>query len=196
MKKIIQLLIFVIVFISIFIFYKLYFYDQVSVKLKKTSQTEEASSDKINNNTIENLKYNINLNEENSYSISSASSEIKYVNNNEIVYMTKVEAIFLGKDKQAVKIISDFAVYNKLDNQTFFEKNVIIRYQSHSIFSDKMLINLKNDMANIYDSVRYEGPNIELKADQINLNLITKKIDIYMDDKIIPITLEKILIIF
>ena len=141
MKKIIQLLIFVIVFISIFIFYKLYFYDQVSVKLKKTSQTEEASSDKINNNTIENLKYNINLNEENSYSISSASSEIKYVNNNEIVYMRKVEAIFLGKDKQAVKIISDFAVYNKLDNQTFFEKNVIIRYQSHSIFSDKMLIN-------------------------------------------------------
>jgi len=190
MKKIIQLLIFVIVFISIFIFYKLYFYDQVSVKLKKTSQTEEASSDKINNNTIENLKYNINLNEENSYSISSVSSEIKYVNNNEIVYMTKVEAIFLGKDKQAVKIISDFAVYNKLDNQTFFEKNVIIKYQSHSIFSDKMLINLKNDMANIYDSVRYEGPNIELKADQINLNLLTKKIDIYMDNNLDNVEIE------
>ena len=190
MKKIIQLLIFVIVFISIFIFYKLYFYDEVSIKSKKTSQIEEASSDKINNNTIENLKYNINLNEENSYSISSASSEIKYVNNNEIVYMTKVEAIFLGKDKQPVKIISDFAVYNKLDNQTFFEKNVIIRYQSHSIFSDKMLINLKNDMANIYDSVRYKGPNIELKADQINLNLLTKKIDIYMDDNLDNVEIE------
>jgi len=190
MKKIIQLLIFVIVLISIFIFYRLYFYDEVSIKSKKTSQIEGASSDKINNNTIENLKYNINLNEENSYSISSASSEIKYVNNNEIVYMTKVEAIFLGKDKQVVKIISDFAVYNKLDNQTFFEKNVIIRYQSHSIFSDKMLINLKNDMANIYDSVRYEGPNIELKADQINLNLITKKIDIYMDDNLDNVEIE------
>ena len=190
MKKIIQLLIFVIVLISIFIFYRLYFYDEASIKSKKNTQIEEASSDKINNNTIENLKYNINLNEENSYSISSASSEIKYVNNNEIVYMTKVEAIFLGKDKQAVKIISDFAVYNKLDNQTFFEKNVIIRYQSHSIFSDKMLINLKNDMANIYDSVRYEGPNIELKADQINLNLLTKKIDIYMDDNLDNVEIE------
>ena len=190
MKKIIQLLIFVIVLISIFIFYKLYFYDQVSVKLKKTSQTEEASSDKINNNTIENLKYDINLNEENSYSISSASSEIKYVNNNEIVYMTKVEAIFLGKDKQAVKIISDFAVYNKLDNQTFFEKNVIIRYQSHSIFSDKMLINLKNNIAKIFNNVRYEGPNIELKADQINLNLLTKKIDIYMNDNLDNVEIE------
>jgi len=190
MKKIIQLLIFAIVLISIFIFYRLYFYDEVSIKSKKTSQIEETSSDKININTIENLKYNINLNEENSYSISSASSEIKYVNNNEIVYMTKVEAIFLGKDKQVVKIISDFAVYNKLDNQTFFEKNVIIRYQSHSIFSDKMLINLKNDMANIYDSVRYEGPNIELKADQINLNLITKKIDIYMDDNLDNVEIE------
>ena len=190
MKKIIQLLIFVIVLISIFIFYRLYFYDEVSIKSKKTSQIEETSSDKININTIENLKYNINLNEKNSYSISSVSSEIKYVNNNEIVYMTKVEAIFIGKDKQAVKIISDFAVYNKLDNQTFFEKNVIIRYQSHSIFSDKMLINLKNDMANIYDSVRYEGPNIELKADQINLNLLTKKIDIYMDDNLDNVEIE------
>ena len=190
MKKIIQLLIFVIVLISIFIFYRLYFYDEVSIKSKKTPQIEQASSDKINNNTIENLKYNINLNEENSYSISSLSSEIKYENDNEIVNMTKVEAIFLGKDKQAVKIISDFAVYNKLDNQTFFEKNVIIRYQSHSIFSDKMLINLKNDMANIYDNVRYEGPNIELKADQINLNLITKKIDIYMDDNLDNVEIE------
>ena len=190
MKKIIQLLIFVIVLISIFIFYRLYFYDEVSIKSKKTSQIEETSSDKININTIENLKYNINLNEKNSYSISSVSSEIKYENNNEIVYMTKVEAFFLGKDKKAVKIISDFAVYNKLDNQTFFEKNVIIRYQSHSIFSDKMLINLKNDMANIYDSVRYEGPNIELKADQINLNLLTKKIDIYMDDNLDNVEIE------
>jgi LPS export ABC transporter protein LptC len=190
MKKIIQLLIFVIVLISIFIFYRLYFYDEVSIKSKKTPRIEQTSSDKINNNIIENLKYNINLNEENSYSISSLSSEIKYENNNEIVNMTKVEAIFLGKDKQAVKIISDFAVYNKLDNQTFFEKNVIIRYQSHSIFSDKMLINLKNDMANIYDSVRYEGPNIELKADQINLNLITKKIDIYMDDNLDNVEIE------
>ena len=190
MKKIIQLLIFVIVLISIFIFYRLYFYDEVSIKSKKTTQIEQASSDKINNNTIENLKYNIILNEENSYSISSVSSEIKYLNNNEIIYMTKVEAIFLGKDKQAVKIISDFAVYNKLDNQTFFEKNVIIRYQSHSIFSDKMLINLKNDTANIYDSVKYEGPNIELKADQINLNLLTKKIDIYMDDNLDNVEIE------
>ena len=53
-----------------------------------------------------------------------------------------------------------------------------------------MLINLKNDMANIYDSVRYEGPNIELKADQINLNLLTKKIDIYMDDNLDNVEIE------
>ena len=190
MKKIIQLLIFVIVLISIFIFYRLYFYDELSIKSKKTTQIEQASSDKINNNTIENLKYNIILNEENSYSISSVSSEIKYLNNNEIVNMTKVEAIFLGKDKQAVKIISDFAVYNKLDNQTFFEKNVIIRYQSHNILSDKILINLKNNIAKIFNNVRYEGPNIELKADQINLNLITKKIDIYMDNNLDNVEIE------
>jgi len=190
MKKIIQLLIFVIVLISIFFFYRIYFSSEELDKSKNSSQIEQASSDRINNNTIENLKYNINLNEENSYSISSSSSEIKYENNNEIVYMTKVEAIFLGKDKQAVKIISDFAVYNKLDNQTFFEKNVIIRYQSHSIFSDKMLINLKNNMANIYDSVRYEGSNIELKADQIKLNLLTKKIDIYMDNNLDNVEIE------
>ena len=81
---------------------------------------------------MKNYKH-INLNEENSYSISSVSSEIKYVNNNEIVYMTKVEAIFIGKDKQAVKIISDFAVYNKLDNQTFFEKNFLFMKYMHEL---------------------------------------------------------------
>ena len=190
MKKIIQLLIFVIVLISIFFFYRIYFSNEKLDKSKNSSQIEQASSDKINNNTIENLKYNINLNEENSYSISSSSSEIKYENNNEIVYMTKVEAIFLDKDKQALKVVSDFAVYNKFDNETYFEKNVIIRYQSHNIFSDKMLINLKNNMAKIFNSVRYQGPNMKLKADQINLNLITKKIDINMNNNLDNVEIE------
>ena len=190
MKKIIQLLIFVIILISIFFFYRIYLSKEIFNKSENTSLIKKDSSDKINNNKIENLKYNINLNEENSYSISSASSEIKYDNDNEIVYMTKVEAIFLDKDKQAVKVVSDFAVYNKFDNETYFEKNVIIRYQSHNIFSDKMLINLKNNMAKIFNSVRYQGPNIELKADQINLNLITKKIDINMNNNLDNVEIE------
>ena len=190
MKKIIQLLIFVIVLISIFFFYRIYISKEIFNKSENTSQIKKDSSDEISNNKIENLKYNINLNEENSYSISSASSEIKYDNDNEIVYMTKVEAIFLDKDKQALKVISDFAVYNKFDNETYFEKNVIIRYQSHNIFSDKMLINLKNNMAKIFNSVRYQGPNIELKADQISLNLITKKIDIYMNNNLDNVEIE------
>ena len=190
MKKIIQLLIFVIVLISIFFFYRIYLSKEIFNKSENTSQIKRDSSDKISNNKIENLKYNINLNEENSYSISSASSEIKYDNDNEIVYMTKVEAIFLDKDKQALKVVSDFAVYNKFDNETYFEKNVIIRYQSHNIFSDKMLINLKNNMAKIFNSVRYQGPNIELKADQINLNLITKKIDINMNNNLDNVEIE------
>jgi LPS export ABC transporter protein LptC len=190
MKKIIQLLIFVIILINIFFFYRIYLSKEIFNKSENTSLIKKDSSDKINNNKIENLKYNINLNEENSYSISSASSEIKYDNDNEIVYMTKVEAIFLDKDKQALKVVSDFAVYNKFDNETYFEKNVIIRYQSHNIFSDKMLINLKNNMAKIFNSVRYQGPNIELKADQINLNLITKKIDINMNNNLHNVEIE------
>ena len=190
MKKIIQLLIFVIILISIFFFYRIYLSKEILNKSENTSQIKVASSDKISNNKIENLKYNLNLNEENSYSISSASSEIKYDNDNEIVYMTKVEAIFLDKDKQAVKVVSDFAVYNKFDNETYFEKNVIIKYQSHNIFSDKMLINLKNNMAKIFNSVRYQGPNMKLKADQINLNLITKKIDINMNNNLDNVEIE------
>jgi LPS export ABC transporter protein LptC len=190
MKKIIQLLIFVIILINIFFFYRIYLSKEIFNKSENTSLIKKDSSDKINNNKIENLKYNINLNEENSYSISSASSEIKYDNDNEIVYMTKVEAIFLDKDKQALKVVSDFAVYNKFDNETYFEKNVIIRYQSHNIFSDKMLINLKNNMAKIFNSVRYQGPNMKLKADQINLNLITKKIDINMNNNLDNVEIE------
>ena len=55
---------------------------------------------------------------------------------------------------------------------------------------DAMLPCNINHIANIYDSVRYEGPNIELKADQINLNLITKKIDIYMVDNLDNVEIE------
>ena len=191
MKKIIQLSIFFIIIISLIIFYKTYFLENNSIELKVTTQEEFKNSE--DNNTIKNLKYDINLDNNTSYSIKAANSELNYDNNMEIINMKKVEAIFTNKNKGKVQIFSDFAVYNRSNNETYFEKNVIVKYVDHNIFSNKMKIQPKDNSAKIFDKVIYNGPNIKLFADHVDMNLTTKKIDIYMNsnNEVVKVNLSK-----
>ena len=54
---------------------------------------------------------------------------------------------------------------------------------SNKIFSDKLDLNIKNNIAQIFENVRYVVESGKITSDNIKINLLTKKIDIYMDDK-------------
>ena len=191
MKKIIQLSIFFIIIISLIIFYKSYFLEKNSKRLEDSIQKEFENSG--GNNTIKNLKYDINLDNNTSYSIKAAISELNYDDNDEIIKMNQVEAIFIGKDKDKVQIFSDFAVYNRSNNETYFEKNVLVKHIDHNIFSNKLKIQPMDNLVKIFDKVIYNGPGIELFADHIDMNLITKKINIYMssNNEVVEVKLDR-----
>ena len=81
-----------------------------------------------------NLKYEVNLDHENRYIITAELSEISYENNNEMVEMQKVIAIFLDKNNIPTTITSDKAFFNSSDYDTKFRKNVNIEYLDNIIF--------------------------------------------------------------
>ena len=47
--------------------------------------------------------------------------------------------------------------------------------------SDKMDLDFKNNVIIIFENVQYDGIQGSIKTDNVKIDLITKKIDIYMD---------------
>ena len=180
MKRIIQLILFFIIILTSLIFYQTYLKE-----IKKTSIIIDKTQNKIveenQNNLIQNLKYEVRLDQNNQYIITSDLSEITYENDIEIVKMQKVTAIFIDGKNIPLTITSDKAIYNNSNYNTNFSDNIQIEYLNNVILSDKMDLDFKNNVINIFGNVQYDGIQGSVKTDNIKINLITKKIDIYMN---------------
>ncbi len=181
MNRIIQLTLLLIIIISSLVFYKIYFSEEKKPIIKKKIN-EDQLSNQSQNNLIKNLKYEVKLDQNKQYIITSDLSEITYDNNVELVKMQKVIAIFIDKNNIPLTVISDKAIYNNSNYNTKFRENVKIEYLDNIILADKMDLNFENNTILIFDNVNYNGTQGNLLTDIIKINLITKKIDIYMKD--------------
>ncbi len=182
MKRIIQLTLLCIVMISVFIFNNIYF-SKNKKPIIETDFPEDQLNKKTKNNIIKNLKYEVQLEQNNSYIITSKISEVKYVKNVELVEMRDVIAKFIDKNNLTLIIKSDEAMYNNSNYNTKFRKNVRIEYMNNEIFSDKVDIDFQENTVRIFDNVKYVGLDSAINSDNITINLITKKVDIYMNNK-------------
>ena len=115
------------------------------------------------------------------YSISSEQSEVLYIDENEIVLMQKVVAIFIDREGSQLKIISNKAKYNNASYNTIFENDVKIVYMGHLIESEKLFLDFENNVVTINNNIVYEGINGKGEADNIKIDLKTKNVQIFMD---------------
>lgn len=185
MKRYIQLILILILIIISFFFYKSYFLDDKKINLnnKKTSnEIPNADEKNSSNNLIKNLKYEVKLDQDKQYIITADLSELTYEDDVELVNMQEVKAIFISEDNIPLTITSETAIYNSLNHNTNFRKNVQVEYLSNIIVADKMDINFQENIITIYENVKYDGLEMNMKTDNIKINLITKKIDIYMNN--------------
>ena len=181
MRKIIQIILIIILILISYIFYKIYFKDNNKNNLI-TENSLSQFSEQIDGNVIKNLKYEVKLDQSNEYIIKAKWSEISYKNNIEYVDMYDVTAVFLDENNTPLTISSDEATYNNYNYNTNFTKNVKIEYIGNIIFSKKLDLNFQDNIALIYNNVRYNGIQGTMETDNIKINLITKKIDIYMNN--------------
>ena len=110
MGKIIQLVLFSFLIIIAVIFYNTYFTEKITKK--EVVEKENETPVKNKNNLIKNLKYEIRLDEDKQYIITSDLSELTYEDQIEIVKMQKVVAIFIDQNNIPLTIVSDYAKYN------------------------------------------------------------------------------------
>ena len=189
MNRIIQLILFSILIIIISVFYNKYFKKNHKAETDNTLsitssqiQKEDNLTNQKGNNVIKNLKYEISIRENNDYQIMSELSELTYEDGAELILMTKVTAILTDEINNSIIITSDKAIYNNTNYNTSFENNVRIQYLNNIILADNMFLNFKENFISVKNNVKYNGSLGNLETDNIKINLITKKIDVFMNN--------------
>mgnify|MGYP001483153496 CR=1 FL=1 len=188
MKSFLQLFLLSLIIIVSFFFYKSYFVEKKSInqielnypKLKKDLDNAKVLPKK-EDSLITNLKYNVELIDSGQYEIKADTSKLIFDGNNEIIFMENVIATFTDKNNKIIYIISDNAKFSSVNYNTFFRKNIKIRFEENTINANKLDFNFNDNSILIYDDVIYKGVNSTMQTDNIKINLITKEIKIFMD---------------
>lgn len=182
MKKIIQIFLTIFIIICIFFFNKIYFTEEKKI-ITKNETLNNTSNEKIEDNVILNLKYEVKLKDGKNYLIKSKFSKLLNLNGSEIIAMEIVDAEIINKDNESLKIKSEQAEYDNNSYKTKFMKNVLIIYNDNIITSDVLNLDIKNNEVLITGNVKYIGLLGTITTENIKINLITKKIDIYVSDE-------------
>jgi len=136
---------------------------------------------KRESNLIYNIKYISEFKDRNFYIISSKYGELVY-DKPELIKMKKVTAIINLNNSNPITIFADNATYDNVNYNTSFYGNVIMSYNEHSTNSDNLDLLFKKNLATLSNNIIYKNLNTKLKADKMEINLITKNSKIFMNN--------------
>ena len=174
------ILVLVIIIIS-FWFYLEYFTKDFE-NVKKTPVIEKIDENQNNTSTyIDDINYVSTDAKGNKYQITAKQAEIR-VENSDIMFLTEVIAFIFIKDKDTIKITSNFGKYNTKNYDTIFSENVIVIYPGHKITGEYLDFAFLTNLGIFTTNVIYTGEKTNLFADKIEMNLATKDTKIFMND--------------
>ena len=183
-KTLIQFLLLATIFIIVISTFFLYFNKKEKLKASSLPIIKEKES-LINDETgtlIKDINYSYYDTSGNYYELLSEVGKID-INNSDKIFMTNVVATIYLVDSSPVKITSKHANYNKTNHETSFFENVKVTHLIHKATSENLDISFKDNMASMYNNIIYNKPGTKLKADRLEIDLITKNSKIFMDNK-------------
>jgi len=151
----------------------------ISTNIKNIDKKEILN--KRESNLIYNIEYISEFKDGNFYIISSKYGELDY-NKPELIKMKKVTAIINLNNSNPITIFADNATYDNVNYNTSFYGNVIMSYNEHSTNSDNLDLLFKKNLATLSNNIIYKNLNTKLKADKMEINLITKNSKIFMNN--------------
>ena len=180
-KIIIQVILFFIIFLFIALFVFEYL---IKPKLAASDTQEQILSLNLDDNltnVIENIKYSSNDSLNNQFIIKAKFGEV--MRKKTLILMKEVEAIVIFSNSEKITITASNAIYNTTNQDTNFKENVIIKYGEQHITCNRVDMQFRNYKVKLYDNVIYNYINTKLLADVIEIDLLTKSSQIYMNKK-------------
>ena len=96
--------------------------------------------------------------------------------------MLDVSAYIIDKDNNRIDIKSKNALLNTATYKTSFFGDVHIKYLGSLITSEKLNFNFNQNYILISENILYKSLNTKIKADNVKINLLTKEIEVFMDN--------------
>ena len=112
------------------------------------------------------------------FSISLAQSS----KNVELIKLIDVSSKIILKRKSPILIKSDYAIHNKNTFDTKFYGNVKVTHEDIKIFSENLDMMYNNNFVSLYNIKEIYDSNIQLKADKIDFDILTKNVSINMNE--------------
>ena len=190
-KSLIQLVLVMVCVLSTYLVYESFFKNKSFVQdeneINVTSENisiiqseEEINSDEKEKNLISNLKYKSFDAMGNEYLINSKTAEISS-KNVELIKLIDVSSKIILKRKSPILIKSDYAIHNKNTFDTKFYGNVNVTHEDIKIFSENLDMMYNNNFVSLYNIKEIYDNNIQLKADKIDFDILTKNVSINMN---------------
>ena len=186
-KTIIQFLIFLLIIVLLFFFIKNTFLEEeknlVELEVNKNEGVVINQDSEEISNIIKNLNYKSVDSRGNTYILSAEYGEITKEDEN-ILILKNVNGTIILIDKSEIKISADFAKYNSENYNTFFYQNVLGLYEESEIHSDNLDLLFQDNIAKMYNNIKFLDQNLKVNADEISLDLLYGDVYIKMfDDK-------------
>ena len=183
-KILIQFLLLITIFIIVFSTFFLYFNKKEKLKTSNLPIIKEKESliDDETGTLIKDINYSFSDSSGNYYELLSEVGKVD-INNSDKIFMTDVVATIYLVDSSPVKITSKYANYNKINHETSFFENVKVTHLIHKATSENLDISFNDNLASMYNNIVYNKPGTNLKADRLEIDLITKNSKIFMDNK-------------
>ena len=175
-----------VVMVLIIILISLWFYLKYFTKnfedVKETQVREKIDENQNSNSTyINDINYVSTDVRGNKYQITAKLAEIK-IENPDLMFLSDVVAFVFIKDKDTVKITSNFGKYNTNNYDTIFSENVIVIYPGHKVTGEYLDFSFLTNLGVFTTNVIYTGEKTNLFADKMEMNLTTKDTKIFMND--------------
>ena len=174
-------LIFLVLVISSIFYYKYFANSDIKKISEKKPKSEIPKSTVAKGNTIKEISYESIDNNGNSYIINSDFGTFKETNKEEIL-MTNVSAKIIFKNGTNVNLQSRQAKYNTINSNTNFFDDVELKYLTHLVNSDNIDVFFTESKLTAYNNLVYKNSEINMIADKIELDLLTKNSKIFMFD--------------
>ena len=197
-KTLVQIFLFILLILLV-LFTFIFFYNSDEVKQnsgKSENNNINTSSGQDNQNIIENIKYTSSNNNGDIFEIFADFGEPSSINP-ELMLLKSVKAQIIFTNKSNINLTSDFADFNTKTFETLFFDNVKITRLDEVMTGEKLYLVLENDdelvekdlkkeqnILRMSNNILFEKPGYTLKADILEIDLITKNLKIYMNDKL------------
>ena len=196
------------IFLVIFLFFLIlftfiFFYEPNEInkpfKTLKNSEVNNIVSSSEEQSMIENLEYTSSNNNGDVFELYADYGEPS-VEDPDLMFLKNVRAKIIFVDKNNINLISDFANFNTKTFETFFINNVQITRMDEIVTGNELYLVLENkidlqkdkkkeqNLLRMSHNIFFQKPGYNLKADILEIDLTTKNLKIFMNDKIRKVT--------